>query len=89
MPTIHILIRGKVQGVFFRATAKDVADKLGAKGWIKNTDAGDVEAMVSGTTKQLEAFLTWSHQGPPRAQVTKVESTDVEETVFTSFQINR
>ena len=41
MPTVHLLISGKVQGVFFRATAKDVADEIGITGWVKNTDEGD------------------------------------------------
>jgi acylphosphatase len=42
MPTVHLLVKGKVQGVFFRATAKDVADKMGVKGWVRNTEEGNV-----------------------------------------------
>jgi acylphosphatase len=48
MITVHLLIEGEVQGVFYRATAKEIADKLGITGWIKNTWEGNVEAMVTG-----------------------------------------
>ena len=59
MTTVHLLIKGKVQGVFFRATAKEVADKLGVKGWIKNTWDDDVEAMATGSEEAIQKFIEW------------------------------
>ena len=59
MPTKRLLIKGKVQGVFYRATARDVAERIGITGWIKNTDEGDVEAMLTGTDDQLAEFTRW------------------------------
>lgn len=72
MPSVHILIKGKVQGVFFRATAKDKADELGIKGWVKNTKGGDVEVAANGSDVQLKKFIEWCKRGPARAKVTDV-----------------
>jgi acylphosphatase len=89
MPTVHILVKGKVQGVFFRATAKEVADELEVKGWIKNADSGDVEAVVTGSKEQLEKFVSWSRKGPGRAKVTEVVTTDLDEKTFNEFSVIR
>lgn len=89
MPTIHLLIKGKVQGVFYRATAKEIADKLNITGWIKNTDEGDVEAIVSGADEQLQQFISWCKQGPNNAKVEDVIVTPQSETAFYDFKIIR
>jgi acylphosphatase len=89
MPTLHLIIKGKVQGVFYRATAKETADQLGVTGWIKNTSEGDVEAVVTGSEKQLQSFVDWCKQGPRRANVSEVISTEQEETVFEDFTVIR
>jgi acylphosphatase len=89
MPTKHLLIKGKVQGVFYRASAKEAADGLGVTGWIRNTDNGDVEALVSGTEEQLTSFIAWCKQGPPAAVVRSVEVNDKEEKSFENFFIAR
>jgi acylphosphatase len=89
MPTIHLVIKGEVQGVFFRATAKKVADELGIKGWIKNTDDGDVEAIVTGDEKQIDKFINWCKEGPEKAEVEDVTVTQEKETFFTDFEIIR
>ena len=70
---IHLLISGRVQGVFFRANAKKMADLLRIKGWVKNLTTGEVELYAIGTEEQLKKMIEWSHQGPPRARVTKVD----------------
>ena len=59
MPTVHLLIKGKVQGVFYRASAKNIAKENGITGWIKNTKEGDVEAMISGSQEQVDMFIKW------------------------------
>jgi acylphosphatase len=89
MPTRRILIQGRVQGVFFRATARDVAEELGVNGWIRNTEEGDVEAVVSGGTQQLERFIAWCRQGPPRAVVSKVEIEERDDQQFSGFEVKR
>jgi acylphosphatase len=89
MPTIHLLIRGEVQGVFFRATAKKTADKLNVTGWIKNTQQGDVEAIVTGDQQQLDEFISWCNKGPEKAEVEEVIVTYEEETFFTDFEVIR
>jgi acylphosphatase len=89
MPTVHLLIKGKVQGVFFRATAKEVADELGLTGWVQNTQEGHVEAMATGTGKQLTDFIGWCRQGPPRARVTEVIPTEKPEEHFDRFAVRR
>ena len=89
MATVHLIIKGKVQGVFFRATAKEVADEIGVTGWIKNTEDGNVEAMVRGSDVQLQKFIAWCKVGPRKAVVTHVKAMNVEEKNFESFQVIR
>lgn len=89
MPTLHLLIKGKVQGVFYRTSAKETADELGITGWIKNTDEGDVEAAVKGSQSQLQRFIQWCKSGPPRANVTEVISTEIKEETFEDFTVIR
>jgi acylphosphatase len=89
MPTIHLIIKGKVQGVFFRASAKEVAEGLGVMGWIKNTPDGDVEALLSGTDRELEAFVAWCRQGPSKAKVIEIVISKSADQVFEGFTILR
>ena len=89
MPTVHLLISGKVQGVFFRATAKDVADEIGITGWVKNTEEGDVEIKATGNHDQLQKLIGWCKIGPKRAIVTNVAVTNVDEESFKSFDVIR
>jgi acylphosphatase len=89
MPTVHLIIKGRVQGVFFRATAKDVADKIGVRGWVKNTEEGNVEITATGSNEQLQEFVDWCKVGPRRAIITDVVVTHKEEENFTSFEIVR
>lgn len=89
MPTVHLLIKGKVQGVFYRVSARETAEKLQIKGWVKNTDSGDVEAIATGTNQQLQEFIAWCKQGPQRAVVSEVIATNQEETFFKDFSVIR
>ncbi|HVV06045.1 MAG TPA: acylphosphatase [Puia sp.] len=72
MPTVHLLIEGKVQGVFYRASAKAAAEKLHITGWIKNTPEGHVEALACGEEESLRQFVAWCRKGPERAMVSDV-----------------
>ena len=89
MPTVHLLIKGKVQGVFYRATAKTIAKENRITGWIKNTKEGDVEAMVSCTKEQLEKFVEWCRLGPNRSVVIEVIVTPQADLLFDGFNIWR
>ncbi len=89
MPTIHLLIKGKVQGVFYRATSKKIADKLNLTGWIKNTINNNVEATVTGDEERLQQFINWCKNGPEKAEVEDVVMTKKPETPFIDFEIVR
>ena len=89
MPTIHLLVKGNVQGVFYRATAKKVAENLQLTGWIKNTKDGNVEAIVTGEEEKLEEFLNWCKKGPQKATVVEVITKQEKETHYNAFEIIR
>lgn len=89
MPTIHLIIKGTVQGVFYRATAKKIAEQLGVRGWVKNTEDENVEALVTGTERQLEEFISWCKKGPAKAKVTDVIALPHPETEFADFLVRR
>jgi acylphosphatase len=87
MATIRILIKGKVQGVFYRASAQREARSHGLKGWVKNTKDGDVEIVATGEEHDLEPFIKWCHEGPAGAHVTEVLITQVNPESFEGFSI--
>jgi acylphosphatase len=68
----HIIISGRVQGVFFRSEAKREADRRNLKGWIRNLPKGDVEAVLEGEEENVEALIEFCKHGPPHAKVTSV-----------------
>ena len=72
----RLLIRGRVQGVGYRDAAVQAAFEIGVAGWVRNRTDGSVEALVQGTPKAVERYVTWCRRGPPLARVTEVESTD-------------
>jgi acylphosphatase len=87
--SVHLLVQGKVQGVFFRATAKEMAELLQLKGWVKNTPAGEVEIKAYGERERVQKFIDWCKKGPPRAVVTNVQVSEMEEYSYDSFQVVR
>lgn len=89
MATLHIIVKGKVQGVYFRATAKEMADTCEVKGWVRNTKEGDVEIMVSGREQDLQNFINWCRKGPRNAVVSDVFITTKDETHFGEFKVLR
>ena len=70
---VHLVIRGRVQGVFFRYETQTVARQLGLFGWVKNLYDGSVETIAEGPKEKLEKFIQWCHKGPARAKVESVE----------------
>ena len=89
MKTIRLIIKGKVQGVFYRATAKDVADLTGVKGWVRNLPDNNVEITATASEEALQKFISWCKQGPPRARVDDVIVEELSLEVFNDFRIIR
>jgi len=73
---IHVIIEGRVQGVFFRAFTRDEAVRLGLSGWVRNRSDGSVEALVEGEKSDVEKMEQWFHQGSPNSIVEKVHLTE-------------
>lgn len=85
---IHAIIKGRVQGVFFRSTTKRQADSLKLKGFVKNLENGDVEVVAEGERKNLETLLDWCRKGPAMSNVEKINA-DWEKASgeFSSFEV--
>jgi acylphosphatase len=77
----RVIVHGLVQGVWFRASTKDEADRLGVTGWVRNLPDGSVEALFEGPKKKVEAIVEWCHRGPAGA---KVNSVDIAWEPYTS-----
>jgi len=84
----HVTISGSVQGVFFRAHMREIADELGVHGWVKNRWDGKVEAVLEGPKDPVDNLIKWCHKGPPYAVV---EGVDIEwekyRGEFSSFSV--
>lgn len=65
-----------MQGVWYRASAKAEADRLGLAGWIRNLQDDSVEALVAGPAQAVAEFIAWAHQGPPKARVERIDVSD-------------
>lgn len=87
---ISVRIRGTVQGVWYRASAREEARKLGVTGIVRNLPDGSVEVVAEGHRPALERLLAWCHQGPPAAQVNLVDSEWLPPSgEFDGFKIER
>jgi acylphosphatase len=73
MSAARFVVSGKVQGVFFRASARDQALKLGLRGWARNLADGRVEVLAAGDDAALDALAAWLREGPPMARVDDLE----------------
>ncbi|MBN1169866.1 acylphosphatase [Candidatus Micrarchaeota archaeon] len=76
---LYIRVSGVVQGVFFRASARDVAKHLALAGYVKNMPDGSVEVVAHGPRHKLDKLLEWCKKGPPGARVEKTEFEFSEE----------
>jgi acylphosphatase len=76
MSRSHVIVRGTVQGVFFRASCQQEATRVGAAGWVANRADGSVEAVFEGTDDVVRHMVQWCRSGPPRATVTDVELSE-------------
>ena len=70
----HVVVSGRVQGVWFRGAMQEEARRLDVAGWVRNRRDGTVEAEVEGERGAVEALVAWAGHGPPGARVTHVET---------------
>ena len=85
---MHLIIRGRVQGVFFRVKTQELARSLGLTGWVRNRADDSVELVARGPAEKLAIFRDWARRGPPGAEVESVdESEDAEMGELSGFQI--
>jgi len=89
LQTIAITVTGKVQGVWYRQSAKEEAERLGITGQVLNQKDGTVFIIATGTTKQLEQYTGWCRQGPPRAEVSNLAVKELPVRLFEQFSIER
>jgi acylphosphatase len=71
----HVVVTGRVQGVYFRYATRDEAIMRGVKGWVRNLRDGKVEAVFEGDKTKVEEIIDFCHYGPPAAKVSSVEVT--------------
>jgi len=69
----HVIVKGRVQGVFYRYTAREVAHSLGVVGWVRNRPDGTVETVFEGKRDRVEKIIEWCRRGPPGAYVQGVD----------------
>jgi acylphosphatase len=72
MVRAHVIVRGMVQGVYFRAHTRDEAIAHNVTGWVKNRKDGGVEALFEGNEEDVRKVIDWCHKGPAWARVTDV-----------------
>ncbi|QJT08626.1 acylphosphatase [Oceanidesulfovibrio marinus] len=87
--TLHCIVSGRVQGVWFRGYTRETARSLGVSGWVRNLRDGRVEAMAQGDDEALKLFRERFGQGPPYSHVDALECTEIEEEVISGFFIAR
>ena len=81
------IVHGRVQGVFFRDTARQKARELALSGWVRNCADGTVEAVVEGNPHAVQEMLQELRSGPPRARVDRVDVTEEPPEGLSGFQI--
>ncbi|MFO8075367.1 MAG: acylphosphatase [Egibacteraceae bacterium] len=75
---VRVLVSGRVQGVFYRASLREEATRRGVAGTVRNLPDGRVQAELQGAPADVDAVLAWCAQGPPSAHVADVEVTELE-----------
>ena len=90
-PTLrrHVVVRGRVQGVWFRGSTQEEARRRGVAGWVCNRRDGGVEAVFEGPAEAVEALVRFVHRGPPHARVEAVEVSDEAPEGLQGFEVGR
>lgn len=85
---VRLFIEGRVQGVWFRDSTRQEAERWGVTGWVRNVPDGRVEVLAEGPEEKVRNLIDWCRQGPPRARVNRVdESFEEWQGGFESFDI--
>jgi acylphosphatase len=84
---LRIVVTGRVQGVFFRDTVRNAAEREGVAGWVRNNPDGTLEAALEGDAESVQRVVALSREGPPAAEVRQVEVFDEPEEGLESFRI--
>jgi acylphosphatase len=82
----RLRIRGRVQGVWYRESMREEAERLGIGGWVRNRPDGTVEAVVEGDAAAVEAITDWARRGPRAAEVSGVDVAEETATGATRFE---
>ena len=82
----HLILHGRVQGVFYRDWTVETARSLGLAGWVRNLPDGTVEANLEGEESALGRMIEAMHDGPPRASVDRIEQRDIPAEGFDRFE---
>ncbi|MBC6443900.1 MAG: acylphosphatase [Alphaproteobacteria bacterium GM202ARS2] len=84
---MRVIVRGKVQGVWFRDWLTRKAQQENATGWVRNRSDGSLEAVFGGDTATIEKMCQWARKGPPLARVTDIEQDSYDDSdAHTPFQ---
>ena len=70
---VQLTVRGRVQGVFFRASTQREASRLGLTGWVRNRSDGALDILAEGEEEGLKDLIAWAHKGPSAARVERVD----------------
>jgi acylphosphatase len=84
----RVVVRGNVQGVFFRDTTRRLAESRGVAGWVTNRGDGAVEAVFEGKPDAVAALVEFAREGPRGAQVESVEVVDEEPDGMQGFRVS-
>ena len=87
MRRVHVRVRGRVQGVFFRASCVERARALRLAGWVRNTLDGGVDAEFQGDDGAVAAMIAWCREGPTLAVVERVEVRDIDPMDDEGFRV--
>jgi acylphosphatase len=83
----HVLVSGRVQGVFFRDTCRNLALASDLRGWVRNNPDGTVEAVFEGEPGAVEKLVSWTRRGPADAQVDAVDVRDETPVGEATFRV--
>jgi acylphosphatase len=83
----HVVVHGRVQGVFFRDSCSREAHRAGVTGWVRNEPDGSVAALFEGPEPAVQKLVRWCHEGPPHARVEKVDVSDAAPSGATAFDV--
>lgn len=81
----HLILHGRVQGVFYRDWTVETASSLGVRGWVRNLHDGTVEAHLEGEESAVARMIEAMRNGPPRADVSRIDRSDAEPQNFETF----